>query len=297
MRGCDFIRITEAIEEGCDKSVTEVEFDYAGERGLDRLCFLVNPKYPWPPESIDFENNHKLELFKNKIRSSFIRAEFTTVDDFKAKLMSSLIDWQKRSTDKLSYDPSRALQYGNIKVSNDNQFWIAGNKNPFRGDYVYPTQVFDWQWRYEFDLKIEARPEDADPSLDITILNAYSEPILIIGIGIEVLKIGEIDYSGASMPKALKVPVMDKYIIETPDLMAILYEKRLKEEVLSIDVSSTSWGQLMDPIYIEAKAPYRYELLLKDFGKRVPRFTLLRLITETSSGQVYSDNILFRRWM
>jgi hypothetical protein len=42
------------IEEGYDKSVTEIEFEYAGnERRLDRLCFLVHPDYPWPESARD----------------------------------------------------------------------------------------------------------------------------------------------------------------------------------------------------------------------------------------------------
>ncbi|NZD66181.1 DUF4062 domain-containing protein [Rhizobium sp. WYCCWR 11290] len=30
------------IEAGHDKSVTELEFDYAGQHGLDRLCFVAD---------------------------------------------------------------------------------------------------------------------------------------------------------------------------------------------------------------------------------------------------------------
>lgn len=36
------------IEDGHNKSVTEIEFDYAGEKKLKRLCFLLDPKHPWP---------------------------------------------------------------------------------------------------------------------------------------------------------------------------------------------------------------------------------------------------------
>src|SRR6266700_3719692 len=36
-------------EPGCKKGVTEEEYDYAGERGLRRLCLLIDEKYPWPP--------------------------------------------------------------------------------------------------------------------------------------------------------------------------------------------------------------------------------------------------------
>ena len=40
------------IEEGgCDRSVTELEFDYAETRGLDRLCFLATNTASRPIES------------------------------------------------------------------------------------------------------------------------------------------------------------------------------------------------------------------------------------------------------
>lgn len=82
------------IEAGYIASVTEIEFDYAGELGLDRLCFLVDPTYPWSPESIEFSQMDKLTAFKNRINTSLIRAQFTDVNDFKSKLMQALIAWR-----------------------------------------------------------------------------------------------------------------------------------------------------------------------------------------------------------
>lgn len=81
------------IEWGHSKSVTEIEFDYAGELALDQLCFLVERGYPWPPDLIDYENIEKLKAFRKKINAALIRSEFTTVDDFRAKLMQSLVEW------------------------------------------------------------------------------------------------------------------------------------------------------------------------------------------------------------
>ena len=49
------------IEDGYDKSLTEIEFDYAAEKKLDRLCFLLDPKHPWPPDTVDHENYPRLE--------------------------------------------------------------------------------------------------------------------------------------------------------------------------------------------------------------------------------------------
>src|SRR5215210_88011 len=85
-------------EEGHEQSVTEIEFDYAGERGLDRLCFLINPDHPWPPRFTDHENYPRLEAFKSRIDTALIRAEFTTVEDFRLKLYQALSEWKQRQT-------------------------------------------------------------------------------------------------------------------------------------------------------------------------------------------------------
>lgn len=84
------------VEDGYDKSVTELEFERAAERGIDQLCFLVDPTYPWPPDLIDYENMQALRDLKNRIGRSLIRMEFTTVDDFKMKLMQSIVEWLQR---------------------------------------------------------------------------------------------------------------------------------------------------------------------------------------------------------
>jgi formylglycine-generating enzyme required for sulfatase activity len=86
------------IESGYDRSVTEIEFDYAGERGLDRLCFLIDPTFPWPHDTTDYEHHDKLAAFKDRIDRTLIRAQFTTVDNFTAQLMHALIKWREEQT-------------------------------------------------------------------------------------------------------------------------------------------------------------------------------------------------------
>ena len=86
------------IEDGYDLAVTEIEFHYAGERGIDRLNFMVSPDYPWPPELIEYGKQEQLNAFKDKI-NKLIRNEFTTVEDFKVKLMQSLVAWKAQHAD------------------------------------------------------------------------------------------------------------------------------------------------------------------------------------------------------
>lgn len=82
------------IEDGYDRGVTEIEFEYAGELGMERLCFLVDPTFPWPPDSIDYANYERLREFKRRLDQAVIRSTFTTVDDFRAKVLQALVAWR-----------------------------------------------------------------------------------------------------------------------------------------------------------------------------------------------------------
>jgi uncharacterized protein DUF4062 len=77
------------IEEGYDKSVTEIEFDHAGVRGLERLCFVADaaaqlPQYP--------EDEDKLTAFKARM-GNLIRSTFRDPWEFRYKLYDSLLKW------------------------------------------------------------------------------------------------------------------------------------------------------------------------------------------------------------
>ncbi len=120
------------IEEGCDKSVTEIEFDYAGnERRLDRLCFLVDPDYAWPESARDRENQERLEAFKNKIDKSVIRALFTSVEDFQGKLRLALIEWKLGTPD--SGTPQPPLSLNLLKPTAANRLTYRSGQTPFVG--------------------------------------------------------------------------------------------------------------------------------------------------------------------
>ncbi|HMF94036.1 MAG TPA: DUF4062 domain-containing protein [Vicinamibacterales bacterium] len=86
------------IEAGQEKSVTELEFDYAGQLGLDRLCFLADPAAKLP--SFPGEDQGKLAAFKARI-NHLIRSTFKDPSEFRYKLYDSLLKWlfrQRRGT-------------------------------------------------------------------------------------------------------------------------------------------------------------------------------------------------------
>lgn len=82
------------IEEGHPVSVTEIEFDYAHERKIDRLCFLVDPKIPWPTDAWDPEHNDQMNTFRKRIDTTLIRGKFKTVDNFRDQLRQALTPYQ-----------------------------------------------------------------------------------------------------------------------------------------------------------------------------------------------------------
>jgi hypothetical protein len=120
------------IEEGYDKSVTEIEFEYAGnERRLERLCFLVHPDYPWPESARDRDNQEKLEAFKNKIDRSVIRAMFTSVEDFQGKLRLALIEWKLGTLEGGTLQPPLSLNL--LKPTTANRLTYRSRQTPFIG--------------------------------------------------------------------------------------------------------------------------------------------------------------------
>src|SRR5262245_2510931 len=77
------------IETGYDRSVTELEYDHAGARGVDQLCFLATDAAGLPASP---ENADKLAAFKARI-NTLIRREFTTTGDLQYELYHSLLKW------------------------------------------------------------------------------------------------------------------------------------------------------------------------------------------------------------
>ncbi|HKI35203.1 MAG TPA: tetratricopeptide repeat protein [Gemmataceae bacterium] len=99
------------IEPGHDRSVTECEFDYAGQRSLERLCFVVDGKYPWPPDDIEFDQRARLDAFKRRIAGLIINW-FTDVPDLRHKVHKALVAWKQRFEEELLRRTSAAAVKG-----------------------------------------------------------------------------------------------------------------------------------------------------------------------------------------
>jgi hypothetical protein len=171
-----------------DQSITELEFREAVRKRIPCLLFLLHEDAPWPPKQTD-DDRSRIRALRAECCRDWTVSFFRTLEELPS-LVSIAVTNLQTSTPSHAALPTNAaaprpgLQYAGIKVCQDNEFWIEGHRNPWRGDAVYPTRIFAWQWRYECDLKVDARPEDADPSLDVTLLNNSTDPLLLTGIGI-----------------------------------------------------------------------------------------------------------------
>src|SRR5690606_3921004 len=76
------------VEPGESASVTELEFDHAEKRGLERLCFLSDPAYDDPAllEHAEPEHREHMAALRARVEASVIRDHFTTVLDFRGKV-------------------------------------------------------------------------------------------------------------------------------------------------------------------------------------------------------------------
>lgn len=94
-----------SIPAGKTRSFTEIEFDYAGDRGIEQLCFLVEEDYPWPPENRDDENQAELKQFKERIARQATHDKFNTPASLRACLYKAFIAWAGKRLNQLSTLP------------------------------------------------------------------------------------------------------------------------------------------------------------------------------------------------
>ncbi|MFN8419738.1 MAG: DUF4062 domain-containing protein [Anaerolineae bacterium] len=76
------------------KSITELEFDWAGEvirdgKPIPRLCFIVKDDFAWSPAAMEHDKKKELDAFKARVKS-FHAGFFTTPDNLASQVKSAL---------------------------------------------------------------------------------------------------------------------------------------------------------------------------------------------------------------
>lgn len=61
-------------------SVTEMEYDWAKERKIPQLCFVMDKKHPWPQDRIEDDTaaREKLTAFKKRVMGDLTVGMFTS---------------------------------------------------------------------------------------------------------------------------------------------------------------------------------------------------------------------------
>ncbi|MBZ0282568.1 MAG: DUF4062 domain-containing protein [Anaerolineae bacterium] len=78
------------IPQNSEISITEMEFNWATERGIPRLCFLIDPNKEWSGEVEQGAAQDKLLAFKSRLSATLVRATFDTPDDLALEVSIAL---------------------------------------------------------------------------------------------------------------------------------------------------------------------------------------------------------------
>ena len=106
------------------QSITEMEYDYATLKKIDRLVFIVEKDYrvgSLEPDNDDSDASAKaaLEAFKARLNAERVRATFTTPDDLAKQATAGVLRWvQERASSKNENpSPSRIEIKGDVTRS------------------------------------------------------------------------------------------------------------------------------------------------------------------------------------
>jgi tetratricopeptide (TPR) repeat protein len=73
------------------ESITHMEYQWATEKGIPRLIFIIDEDHPWPPKLIeDGDKKKRLTDFKNHLMDTYVIRKFTDPDSLKEGLFLTL---------------------------------------------------------------------------------------------------------------------------------------------------------------------------------------------------------------
>lgn len=117
------------IPKGDAKSITEAEYDAAGQHNLPRFIYLINEDAPWTPRFIDKGvSAKKLTQFKERVRAQHICKPFSTKDELATYVASDLGRYFLRSA-LVRVDKDTE---SNNQDSHTNKNWTADDWNQHR---------------------------------------------------------------------------------------------------------------------------------------------------------------------
>jgi hypothetical protein len=174
--------------------------------------------------------------------------------------------------------PSEPLKFASISIDVRDPNWCEIAEGEREGSFDRPCSQ-----------RFKCGVYDADPLFDVTLLNVGNSPTILTAIGIQVLTICPMDEI-RSMPKAAKIFKSDSYVLEIPDIARQVFD-RFDYKYEPQHLQETIVKRLPDPIYLQPNAPYRYEILLKDYSKNIPQWAKIRMWGATDQGPSWSGEL------
>ncbi len=77
------------VPAGFDKSITQLEYEEAGEAGIPRLIFVISEKAAWPPRWVD-KDRTKIDTFRSHLLSEHTSPPLDDPNDLKSRVLSAL---------------------------------------------------------------------------------------------------------------------------------------------------------------------------------------------------------------
>ncbi len=179
-------------------SITEMEYDWAGELGIPRFCFIMDDDHPWPRSRMELDAQEELTAFKARV-SENVRGTFTTPDDLAKQVLAALAPYaQKQNLSGLSpylrHLHHEALQSGLLRTLNARTSDLTA-----RGETVTVDQVYTpldtrlavpraddgrvlWEAMEHTDreaIRAETRDNDTRPLSAMEAANHYERLVLL----------------------------------------------------------------------------------------------------------------------
>jgi formylglycine-generating enzyme required for sulfatase activity len=125
-------------------SITEMEYDWAGEDGIPRLCFVMDDGHPWPEDRKEQEpeKQARLKAFKARVKADQV-GFFTTPDDLKAQVIAALAPYAGKLGSSVALRPYLNWLHGEAKKCGLLRVMDASTVDPSRkGQQVTVDEVY-----------------------------------------------------------------------------------------------------------------------------------------------------------
>ena len=172
------------------KSITELEYDWAGEKGIPRLCFIMSDDHPWKESLKENDKQAELKAFKARVKKDEV-GFFTTPDDLAKQVavaLSSVVQVKPNLTPYHNWLHNQSHQSGLLRVLQARDASNSDVKSVDIEDVYTPLLLHHQVERHEDGLpvlpdrslgEIDRKERDLFPLSALEASNAYSRLVML----------------------------------------------------------------------------------------------------------------------